>query len=98
MNHAACWVGARGAAALDHAGPQPRQRGIEPEPLEYPGGPAGLAACWVTDRDGYRIEAIQPNGMPTASPRPTLSEPVALAEGPPRGEDSHVGEDHGLIV
>ena len=34
-------------------------KGIEPEPLEYPGGPAGPATCWITDPDGYRIELVQ---------------------------------------
>ncbi len=34
-------------------------RGIEPEPIEYPGGPAGPATCWITDPDGYRIEVVQ---------------------------------------
>ena len=34
-------------------------KGIEPEPLEYPSGPAGPATCWITDPDGYRIELVQ---------------------------------------
>jgi lactoylglutathione lyase len=34
-------------------------KGIEPEPLEYPGGPTGPATCWITDPDGYRIEVVQ---------------------------------------
>ena len=34
-------------------------KGIEPEPLEYPGGPEGPATCWITDPDGYRIEVVQ---------------------------------------
>ena len=34
-------------------------RGIEPEPVEHPGGSAGPAACWITDPDGYRIEVVQ---------------------------------------
>jgi lactoylglutathione lyase len=36
-----------------------RARGIEPEPVEYPGGPAGPATCWITDPDAYRIEVVQ---------------------------------------
>src|SRR5690348_3330384 len=34
-------------------------KGIEPEPLEHPGGRAGPATCWITDPDGYRIELVQ---------------------------------------
>ena len=34
-------------------------KGIEPEPLEHPGGVAGPATCWLTDPDGYRIELVQ---------------------------------------
>ena len=34
-------------------------KGIVPEPLEYPGGPAGPRTCWITDPDGYRIEVVQ---------------------------------------
>jgi lactoylglutathione lyase len=37
--------------------------GIEPEPVEHPGGPAGPRTCWLTDPDGYRIEVVQwPDG------------------------------------
>jgi lactoylglutathione lyase len=37
--------------------------GIEPEPIEYPGGAAGPRSCWITDPDGYRIEVLQwPDG------------------------------------
>ena len=38
-------------------------KGIEPEPIEYPGGSAGPQSCWIADPDGYRIEVIQwPDG------------------------------------
>jgi lactoylglutathione lyase len=38
-------------------------KGIEPEPIEYPGGAAGPRTCWITDPDGYRIEVLQwPDG------------------------------------
>ena len=37
--------------------------GIEPEPIEYPGGTTGPQTCWITDPDGYRIELVQwPDG------------------------------------
>src|SRR4051794_40677668 len=34
-------------------------RGIEPRPLEHPGGPTGPLTCWISDPDGYRIEVVQ---------------------------------------
>ena len=34
-------------------------KGIEPEPIEHPGGRQGRRTCWVTDPDGYRIELVQ---------------------------------------
>lgn len=34
-------------------------RGIDPEPIEYPGGSTGPRTCWITDPDGYRIEVVQ---------------------------------------
>lgn len=38
-------------------------KGIEPESIEQPGGPAGPRTCWITDPDGYRIEVVQwPDG------------------------------------
>jgi lactoylglutathione lyase len=38
-------------------------KGIEPEPIEYPGGPTGPRTCWITDPNGYRIEVVQwPDG------------------------------------
>ncbi|BCJ33338.1 lactoylglutathione lyase [Actinocatenispora thailandica] len=40
-------------------------RGIEPGPIERPGGPAGPQTCWISDPDGYRIELVQwPDGHP----------------------------------
>jgi lactoylglutathione lyase len=37
--------------------------GIEPEPIEFPGGPNGPRSFWITDPDGYRIEVLQwPDG------------------------------------
>jgi lactoylglutathione lyase len=38
-------------------------KGIEAEPIEYPGGPTGPRTCWITDPNGYRIEVVQwPDG------------------------------------
>lgn len=34
-------------------------KGIEPEPLEYPGGPEWPRTCWRSDPDGYRIEVVR---------------------------------------
>ncbi len=49
--------------SLERARTDLTSRGIEPEPIEYPGGPAGPRSCWITDPDGYRIEVVQwPDG------------------------------------
>lgn len=38
-------------------------RGLEPGPMEYPGGPDGPKTSWLTDPDGYRIELVEwPDG------------------------------------
>ncbi|MFD0901446.1 VOC family protein [Actinomadura sediminis] len=34
-------------------------RGLEPEPVQYPAGPDGPRTSWLTDPDGYRIELVQ---------------------------------------
>jgi lactoylglutathione lyase len=40
-------------------------KGLEPEPIEHPGGVDGPRTCWLTDPDGYRIEVVQwPDGHP----------------------------------
>jgi lactoylglutathione lyase len=37
--------------------------GLEPGPLQYPGGPHGPKTSWLTDPDGYRIELVEwPSG------------------------------------
>ncbi|BCJ28606.1 VOC family protein [Actinocatenispora sera] len=33
--------------------------GLEPGPIEYPGGPDGPKTSWLTDPDGYRIELVE---------------------------------------
>lgn len=33
--------------------------GLEPSPVEYPGGPDGPQTSWLTDPDGYRIELVE---------------------------------------
>lgn len=33
--------------------------GLEPEPIQYPGGPDGPETSWLTDPDGYRIELVE---------------------------------------
>ncbi len=39
--------------------------GLEPGPVERPGGPDGPQTSWLTDPDGYRIELVQwPPGHP----------------------------------
>ncbi|MET7688945.1 VOC family protein [Streptomyces sp. NPDC005483] len=39
--------------------------GLEPEPVQYPGGPHGPKTSWLTDPDGYRIELVEwPSGHP----------------------------------
>ncbi|MFE2990987.1 VOC family protein [Streptomyces sp. NPDC059262] len=41
------------------------EAGLEPEPLQYPGGPHGPKTSWLTDPDGYRIELVEwPCGHP----------------------------------
>ena len=38
---------------------------LEPEPVQYPGGPHGPKTSWLTDPDGYRIELVEwPSGHP----------------------------------
>jgi lactoylglutathione lyase len=58
INHLVIQVESLDAARADLAA-----KGIVPEPIEYPGGPAGPRTCWITDPDGYRIEVLQwPDG------------------------------------
>jgi lactoylglutathione lyase len=39
--------------------------GLEPGPVQRPGGPDGPLVSWLTDPDGYRIELVQwPPGHP----------------------------------
>jgi lactoylglutathione lyase len=39
--------------------------GLEPGPVQYPGGPPGPKTSWLTDPDGYRIELVEwPSGHP----------------------------------
>ncbi len=41
------------------------EAGLEPGPVERPGGPDGAQISWLTDPDGYRIELVQwPPGHP----------------------------------
>lgn len=41
------------------------EAGLEPEPIQYPGGPDGPKTSWLTDPDGYRIELVEwPPGHP----------------------------------
>lgn len=41
------------------------EAGLEPEPVQYPGGPHGPKTSWLTDPDGYRIELVEwPSGHP----------------------------------
>ena len=41
------------------------ETGLEPEPIQYPGGPHGPKTSWLTDPDGYRIELVEwPSGHP----------------------------------
>lgn len=44
--------------------------GLQPGPVQYPGGPDGPKTSWLTDPDGYRIELVewppeQPDGLTT---------------------------------
>jgi lactoylglutathione lyase len=58
INHLVIQVKSLDATRADLAA-----KGIEPEPIEYPGGTAGPRTCWITDPDGYRIEVLQwPDG------------------------------------
>ena len=42
-----------------------RGNGLEPGPLELPGGADGPRTAWLTDPDGYRIELVEwPPGHP----------------------------------
>lgn len=41
------------------------EAGLEPGPVQYPGGPDGPKTSWLTDPDGYRIELVEwPPGQP----------------------------------
>jgi lactoylglutathione lyase len=41
------------------------EAGLEPEPVQYPGGADGPKTSWLTDPDGYRIELVEwPSGHP----------------------------------
>ncbi|HET6743669.1 MAG TPA: VOC family protein [Kribbella sp.] len=35
------------------------EAGLEPGPVELPGGPDGPKTAWLTDPDGYRIELVE---------------------------------------
>ncbi|MDQ0846897.1 hypothetical protein QFZ68_006577 [Streptomyces sp. V1I6] len=54
--------------------------GLDPGPLQYPGGPRGPKASWLTDSDGYRIEWWSGRSdTPRASPPGLLLSPVSSA-------------------
>ncbi|MFJ9544397.1 VOC family protein [Streptomyces sp. NPDC101225] len=39
--------------------------GLQPGPVEHPGGPHGPQTSWLTDPDGYRLELVEwPSGHP----------------------------------
>ncbi|MFE9118190.1 VOC family protein [Streptomyces sp. NPDC007172] len=39
------------------------EAGLEPGPMQYPGGPHGPKTSWLRDPDGYRIELVEwPSG------------------------------------
>ncbi|MFG2777258.1 VOC family protein [Streptomyces prunicolor] len=39
--------------------------GLDPGPVQHPGGPRGPKTSWLTDPDGYRIELVEwPPGHP----------------------------------
>jgi lactoylglutathione lyase len=41
------------------------EAGLEPEPVQFPGGSDGPKTSWLTDPDGYRIELVEwPPGHP----------------------------------
>ncbi|MGW4024939.1 VOC family protein [Streptomyces sp. NPDC005009] len=49
------------AATLDRL----TDAGLDPGPVQYPGGPHGPKTSWLTDPDGYRIELVEwPPGHP----------------------------------
>jgi lactoylglutathione lyase len=35
------------------------EAGLEPGPVQFPGGPDGPRTSWLTDPDGYRIELVE---------------------------------------
>jgi lactoylglutathione lyase len=35
------------------------EAGLEPGPVELPGGPDGPKTAWLTDPDGYRVELVE---------------------------------------
>ncbi|MFJ4809635.1 VOC family protein [Streptomyces longwoodensis] len=35
------------------------EAGLDPGPVQRPGGPAGPRTAWLTDPDGYRIELVE---------------------------------------
>lgn len=48
------------------------EAGLEPEPVQFPGGCDGPKTSWLTDPDGYRIELVewpssQPDGLTDAA-------------------------------
>lgn len=43
------------AAALERL----TDAGLEPGPVQYPGGPDGPKTSWLTDPDNYRIELVE---------------------------------------
>ena len=56
---------------LNEALPSLRAAGMDPEPVQAPGGEEGPRTSWLTDPDGYRIELVQwppghPDGMTEA--------------------------------
>ncbi|EPD63717.1 VOC family protein [Streptomyces sp. HGB0020] len=51
------------AETLDTVLERLTEAGLEPEPVQYPGGPHGPKTSWLTDPDGYRIELVEwPSG------------------------------------
>ena len=40
---------------LDHL----TEAGLNPGPIQHPGGPQGPSTAWLTDPDGYRIELVE---------------------------------------
>lgn len=60
FSHLAIQVGNLPATVADLT-----EAGLEPGPVDLPGGPHGPHTSWVTDPDGYRIELVQwPAGHP----------------------------------